>query len=81
MRMENCKTMILRLIDMQIQILLHINAIASGSTDTKTIGVIKNQKRSVIGVKMEAFAVQIAVTLSGITLTKTLRLKLVYDLC
>jgi nucleoside phosphorylase len=59
-----------------------VGAIASGSAvlaDSKTVNIIKKQKRSVIGVEMEAFGILTAASLAGAIPPKTLILKSVCD--
>jgi nucleoside phosphorylase/CheY-like chemotaxis protein len=61
---------------------MKVGAIASGSAvlaDSSTVKVIKGQKRSVIGVEMEAFGVLTAASLSGVNVPKILILKSVCD--
>lgn len=61
---------------------IHVGALASGASvlaDSKTIDLIKSQKRSVIGVEMEAFGVVVASKLSGSNVTKSLIIKSVCD--
>ncbi|GHA56498.1 response regulator [Photobacterium aphoticum] len=61
---------------------IHVGPIASGASvlaDSKTIDLIKEQKRSVIGVEMEAYGVLVASKLCGSEPTKTLIIKSVCD--
>lgn len=61
---------------------MEVGAIASGSAvlaDTKTVNIIQKQKRSVIGIEMEAFGVLTATSLSGVTPPKTIIIKSVCD--
>lgn len=61
---------------------IHVGPIASGAAvlaDSKTINIIKDQKRSVIGVEMEAYGVMVASKFCGSDPTKTLIIKSVCD--
>ncbi|MGK0272783.1 MAG: nucleoside phosphorylase/CheY-like chemotaxis protein [Cocleimonas sp.] len=61
---------------------IHVGALASGASvlaDSKTIDLIKAQKRSVIGVEMEAFGVVVASKLCGIEGVKALIIKSACD--
>ncbi|MCG3824315.1 hypothetical protein [Photobacterium damselae] len=61
---------------------MRVGPMASGSAvlaDTKTIEQIKTQKRSVIGIEMEAYGVLTAANLAGIYPTKALIVKSVCD--
>lgn len=66
----------------QHELNMHVGAIASGSSvlaDHISVNNIKKQKRSVIGVEMEAFGVLTAASLIGKKATKTLIIKSVCD--
>lgn len=61
---------------------IHVGPVASGASvlaDSKTIELIKEQKRSVIGVEMEAYGVLVACRLCGQHPTKALIIKSACD--